>query len=177
MATPNEKADLAVVTTTTTLTTDGNLSTTTTTSGETLAPSPSASLAPSPDVGYRHSSDVSTPATAHNDLNPFDTDLEAMISTRTLAVEDDSCGMKSASNSNLKGSPDGQVWPGQAHWKKKARAAKINNRSCQHLARLSKRNRIIVKILIGVLVLGIAVGVGLGVSKSMGASIWKPDGN
>lgn len=176
MAAPNEKASLAVTTTTTTLT-DGKLSTTTTTSGETLAPSPAASLAPSPELAYRQSSEVSTPATAHNELNPFDTDLEAMVSTRTLPGGDDSCGMKSASNSNLKGSADGQVWPGQAHWKKKAKAAKINNRSCQCLARLSKRNRIIAKVLIGALVIGIAVAVGLGISKSLGAGIWKPDSN
>lgn len=170
MASPNEKAGLTVTTTTLM---DGKTLSTTTTQAETLAPSPVASLAPA----FRGSSDVSTPATAHNDLNPFDTDLEAMISARTLAAADDSCGMKSASCSNLKGSPDGQVWPGQAHWKKKAKAAKVNQRSCQCFARMSQRNRIIIKILIGALIIGIAVGVGLGISKSLGVGVWKPDGN
>lgn len=173
MATPNEKAGLTVTTTIA----NGKSLSTTATSAETLAPSAAASLAPSPDLGPRRSSDVSTPATAHNDLNPFDTDLEAMVSGRTIAVGGDDCGMKSVSCSNLKGSPDGQVWPGQAHWKKKAKAAKINQRSCQLFARMSKRNRIIIKVLIGALLVGIAVGVGLGVSKSLGVGVWKPDGN
>lgn len=175
MASPNEKAGLTVTTTTTLM--EGKTLSTTTTQAETLAASPVASLAPSPDPAFRGSSDVSTPATAHNDLNPFDTDLEAMISARTLAAADDSCGMKSASCSNLKGSPDGQVWPGQAHWKKKAKAAKVNQRSCQCFARMSQRNRIIIKILIGALIIGIAVGVGLGISKSLGVGVWKPDGH
>lgn len=174
MASPNEKAALTV--TTTQFNDDKTLSTTTT-STNTLATSPAASLAPFPEPALGRSSDVSTPATAHNDLNPFDTDLEAMISSRTLAVADDSCGMKSASCSNLKGSPDGQVWPGQAHWKRKAKAAKVNQRSCQCFAKMSKRNRIIIKVLIIALVVGIAVGVGLGISKSLGVGVWKPDGN
>lgn len=174
MASPNEKSGLIV--TTTQLNDDKTLSTTTT-AADTLAVSPVASLIPSPEVALGRSSDVSTPATAHNDLNPFDTDLEAMISTRTLAVQDDSCGMKSASCSNLKGSPDGQVWPGQAHWKKKAKAAKVNQRSCQCFAKMNHRNRIIIRVLIIALVVGIGVGVGLGISKSLGVGVWRPDGN
>lgn len=143
---------------------DKNTSTTTNTN----------TLAPSPEIGSRRSSDVSTPATTHNDLNPFDTDLEAMISSRTLTQPDDACGMKSASKSNLKGSPEGQVWPGQDYWKNKAKAARINKRSCQCLAKMSKRNRIIVKVLIGAIIVAIAVGVGLGISRAVGAGVWKP---
>lgn len=172
MATPNEKAGLTVTTTSTTMT-DGKTLSTTTTHADTLAPSAAASVMPSPRASF----DISTPATAHNELNPFDTDLEAMVSGRTIAVGGDDCGMKSASCSNLKGSADGQVWPGQAHWKKKAKAAKINQRSCQLFARMSKRNRVLLKVLIGALLVGIAVGVGLGVSKSLGVGVWKPDGN
>ncbi|KAF3770791.1 hypothetical protein M406DRAFT_29658, partial [Cryphonectria parasitica EP155] len=121
-------------------------------------------------------SDISTPTTAHNDgLNPFDTDLEAMVSSRTLTVGDDSCGMKSTTNVNIKGSsPDCQVWPGKDHWKKKAKTARVNRHSCQMLAKMSKRNRIIAKISIIALILAIALAVGLGVSKSLGAAIWSP---
>lgn len=181
MAPTDEKAiGLTVTTTATTnMNDDKTLSTITTASGDTLAPS----LAPSPypsrgtSQDLHRPSDVSTPATAGRELNPFDTDLEAMVSTRTIVATDDACGMKSASNCNLKGSPDGQVWPGQEHWKKKAKAARVNNRSCQPLARMSKRNRIIVRVLIIALVVGIAVGVGLGISRSLHAGIWKPNGN
>jgi predicted transporter len=50
----------------------------------------------------------------------------------------------------------------------------MNRRKWNCLGHLSKRNRIIVKILIGFLIVGIAVGVGLGVSKSLGYGVWQP---
>lgn len=168
MAAPDEKTGLSL----TTVTSVSNPRKSTTSAADTLAVSPAGSIA-----GLSHPSAVSTPATAHNDLNPFDTDLEAMVSSRTLTGGDDACGMKSVSKSNLKGCAEGQVWPGQAHWKKKAKAAKINKHSCQCLARLSKRNRIIAKVLIGLLVIALGVGVGLGISRKLGAGIWKPDTN
>ncbi|KAJ0117808.1 hypothetical protein J7T55_002008 [Diaporthe amygdali] len=161
----NEKATTPVATVqTTTQDVSSGKPTTTITTTETLTVGP--------EPGYRRPSEVSTPASA-NDLNPFDTDIEAMISTRTTR-EDDSCGMKSTSKGNLKGA---QVWPGQDHWKKKAKANKLNQRSCQCLAKMSKRNRILVKVAIIVLVVLTAVGVGFGISKPLGAGIWKPAGN
>ncbi len=70
-----------------------------------------------------------------------------------------------------RGLTDSQVWPGQGHWKRKAKEQKMKrSRTC--LSRLSKRNRLIAKILIGLLIIGIAVGVGLGISKPLGAAIW-----
>lgn len=165
MASLNEKSDVAV-----TVTPAPRL----VTSAETLTPS----HRPSADISYHRPSSVSTPATAQNEsLNPFDTDLEAMVSSRTLTGGDDSCGMKSTSNSNLKCSGDGQVWPGQGHWKKKAKTARVNRHSCQMLAKMSKRNRIIAKIGIIALILAIALAVGLGVSKATGARIWSPKDN
>ncbi|KAL2016766.1 hypothetical protein VTK56DRAFT_3114 [Thermocarpiscus australiensis] len=109
-------------------------------------------------------SDISTPATVR--ANPFDTDIEAMITTERCSRRSAEC---------TKGGSDCQVWPGQDHWKRKAKAAKKNRHTCQCLASLSKRNRIIVKILIGVLIVGVAVGVGLGVSKPLGAGIWRSE--
>ncbi|KAK3402444.1 hypothetical protein B0T20DRAFT_449539 [Sordaria brevicollis] len=70
---------------------------------------------------------------------------------------------------------DCQVWPGQDHWKQKAKDAKMNRHTCNCLAQMSKRNRIIVKVMIGLLVIGLAVGVGFGVSKPLGAGIWKSE--
>lgn len=106
-------------------------------------------------------SDVSTT----HQLSPFDTDIEAIVS--------------STENRNLsaqctRGGPECQVWPSRDHWRQKAKDAKNKRRNCSCLAHLSKRNRIIVKILIGLLVVGIAVGVGVGISKPLGASIWRP---
>jgi hypothetical protein len=109
-------------------------------------------------------SDVSTT----NHLNPFDTDIEAIVSNpehenRNLSAQ---C---------TRGGPECQVWPGQDHWRRKAKLAKKQRRNCNCLAHLSKRNHIIVKILIGILVIGIAVGVGVGISKPLGAPIWHPN--
>ncbi|KAK3358925.1 hypothetical protein B0T25DRAFT_80113 [Lasiosphaeria hispida] len=115
--------------------------------------------------GLPRASDVSTP-TSHR-MNPFDTDIEAII------TQSESCNRKSTECT--KGGTECQVWPGQDHWKRKAKAAKMNRHTCNCLAQLSKRNRIIVKMLIGILVIGIAVGVGFGVSKPLGAGIWRSE--
>jgi len=130
-----------------------------------LSDSASSTLSPSRDKSFdvhREESAVSTPRSYQNS-NPFDTDIEAMVPTHTQ----ESCARKSTTVER----GDCQVWPGKDHWKQKAKAAKMD-RSCRCMARLSKRTRIVVKILIGLLIVGIAVGVGFGVSKPLGAPIW-----
>lgn len=133
-------------------------------SQDSLTPVPFPSLEEK-DTRLSRPSDVSSPATVRAD--PFDTDIEAMITP----VEQHS----RRSADCLKGGPDCQVWPGQDHWKRKAKAAKKKQHSCNCLAGLSKRNRILVKILIIVLIVGAAVGVGFGVSKPLGAGIWRSE--
>jgi hypothetical protein len=108
-------------------------------------------------------SDVSAPSTVHL-ANPFDTDVEAIITPNS-----ERCGRKSGA---YKGN-DCQMWPTNDHWRQKAKAAKVK-RSCTCLAHLSKRNRLLVKILIGILIVGIAVAIGVGISKPLGAGIWQP---
>ncbi|KAK4122134.1 hypothetical protein N657DRAFT_492065 [Parathielavia appendiculata] len=112
-------------------------------------------------------SDISTPATTR--ANPFDTDIEAMpvISHQRSSRQSPEC---------TKGGTDCHAWPGRDHWKRKAKAAKKSRHSsCNCLAGLSKRNRIIVRILIIVLIVAIAVGVGFGISKPLGAGIWRSE--
>ncbi|KAK4138366.1 hypothetical protein BT67DRAFT_446505 [Trichocladium antarcticum] len=109
-------------------------------------------------------SDVSTAATARP--NPFETDVEAMITHEQTHNS-------RKSQECTKGGSDCQAWPGQEHWKRKAKAAKKSRHTCNCLANLSKRNRIIAKLLIILLIVGIAVGVGFGVSKPLGAGIWR----
>ncbi|KAJ3946992.1 uncharacterized protein N0V96_003374 [Colletotrichum fioriniae] len=104
-------------------------------------------------------------------INPFDTDIEAMITTTSSS---DPYAMKSISTT--KDCPT--IWPGKQDWKAKAKAAKRDRGSCACMARMSKKNRIIMKVAIGLLVIGVGVGVGFGVSKPLGAPIWgTPDGN
>ncbi|CAK7271664.1 hypothetical protein SEPCBS57363_004739 [Sporothrix epigloea] len=114
-------------------------------------------------------SDLSTPATVHQ--NPFDTDVEAMITYSTTGGTlkyNDANGRRSM---GCRGLGESQVWPGQSHWKRKAREQKMN-RSCSCLSRLSKRNRFFMNVLIVLLIVGAAVGIGLGISKPLGAAIW-----
>ena len=132
---------------------------------DTLTPSAEKNGATSMDV--RRDSGASRPMSNH--LNPFDTDVEAII-TQSHS-QSDNCTRKSTNM--RRGGTDCHVWPGQDHWKRKAKAAKMK-RSCRCFSHLSKRNRLIVKILIGFLIVGIAVGVGFGVSKPLGAGIWQP---
>ncbi|KAI1758555.1 hypothetical protein GGR53DRAFT_252595 [Hypoxylon sp. FL1150] len=142
-----------------------------TVSTQLLTPTHSHERSPVQSMEIRRNSSVSTPYST-SAPNGFDTDVEAMMPVKSSEYLN-----KTSSTGNNKPKSDCQVWPGQDHWRRKARAAKINNRSCQCMARLSKRNRIIVKILIVFLIVGIAVGVGFGISKPLGAGIWQPSNN
>jgi hypothetical protein len=133
--------------------------------------SPRTSLSFKASHELHRDSNISTPR-SYTVGNPFDTDIEAIIPTSSSQVN--CSGRKSTTAAR----GDCQVWPGQDQWKKRHKAAKVKNRSCACMGRLSKRTRLIVKILIGLLIVGIAVGVGFGVSKPLGAPIWgKPNGS
>ncbi|KAI1336207.1 hypothetical protein F5Y15DRAFT_215559 [Xylariaceae sp. FL0016] len=134
-----------------------------------VAPTPSTEKLPQVSMEMHRDSNVSSPSSAHLN-NGFDTDVEAMMP----AQSSDNLNKTTTGTTRSHNKQDCTVWPGQAHWKQKARAAKIKNRSCQCMARLSKRTRIIVKIAIVLLIVGIAVGVGFGISKPLGAQIWQP---
>ncbi|KAI2465683.1 hypothetical protein F4781DRAFT_17378 [Annulohypoxylon bovei var. microspora] len=128
---------------------------------------PPSQRSPTGSLDIRRNSNVSTPCSA-SAPNGFDTDVEAMMPIKS------SDHLNKTASGNPVPKSDCAVWPGQDHWRQKARAAKINNRSCQCMARLSHRNRIIAKVLIAFLIVGIAVGVGVGISKPLGAGIWQP---
>lgn len=128
--------------------------------------------------GVGRCSDVSTPTSATANLNPFDTDIEAMAmhptDTRELSHPQTRSGLVRCSTNLVRdgSNQDCQVWPGRDHWKTKAKARKRKNATCNCLSSLSYRNRMIVKILIVVFILCLGVGVGLGVSRSLNARIW-----
>ncbi|KAI1377466.1 hypothetical protein F4677DRAFT_444697 [Hypoxylon crocopeplum] len=128
---------------------------------------PSRERSPEASMEIRRNSSVSTPYSASGP-NGFDTDIEAMMPVKS------SEHLNKTTTGHTRPKSDCPVWPGQDHWRQKARAAKINNRTCQCMAHLSKRTRITIKILIAFLIVGIAVGVGFGISKPLGAGIWQP---
>ncbi|GAW12754.1 hypothetical protein ANO14919_021250 [Xylariales sp. No.14919] len=106
----------------------------------------------------------STPASAHT-VNSFDVDLEAM----KPAQSQENLRGASMSGNRLNEDTSTSVWPGKAHWREKALAAKRKNRSCKLLARFSKPTQIAIQVATVLLVVGVAVGVGVGLSKSLGA--------
>lgn len=122
-------------------------------------------LTPVKSKSARSSADF-TPRTDMTE-NPFDTDLEAMVPTNESSPP--GCVRRETTHKS-----DCQVWPGTADWKQKARESKAarTRKRFNCLAGLSRRNRIIAKIVIVLLIVGIAVGVGFGVSKPLGAPIW-----
>ncbi|CAG9945663.1 unnamed protein product [Clonostachys rosea f. rosea IK726] len=95
--------------------------------------------------------------------NPFETDLEAGTPTRELS----NCVTRTQT-----GQKDCQVWPDKSHWERKAKLAKAKNRTCGCMNRMSKRNRIITKVVIILLIIGLGLGIGFGISKPLGAKIW-----
>ena len=123
-----------------------------------------STMADEKTVNLTRESTLSTPI-SHQNPDPFDTDIEAMIPRSNP----DNCPRKSLSCQRP--DADCQVWPGQEHWKKKAKAAKVSRSRCSCMAKMSKRNRIILQLLILMLIIGVAVGVGFGISKPLGAPI------
>lgn len=103
--------------------------------------------------------------------NPFDTDVEAGLEPNRSHELLEPVGTTQSKLNMCQSKSDAQVWPGQAHWKQKAKMAKAK-RSCTFMAGMSPRNRVITKIIIVLLVVGIAVGVGFGISIPLGAPIW-----
>jgi hypothetical protein len=109
---------------------------------------------------------TSNPHSDKTTVNPFDADIEALNSHNSL----DKPFRKSVT---LDAKANCTVWPGKEHWEKQAKQAKMKrSNTCSCMARLSPRNKIIVKLLIIVLVVGVAVSVGFGISKPLGAPIW-----
>ncbi|KAI0533266.1 hypothetical protein GGR58DRAFT_125598 [Xylaria digitata] len=117
--------------------------------------------------GSHEDSTPSTPSSAHA-INGFDVDVEAIKPAQSQEH------LRGPSMSGNRDHSDSSVWPGQAHWRQKALAAKRKNRSCHCLARLSKPAQVAVKIAIVLLVVGVAVGIGFGISISQGARLWQP---
>jgi hypothetical protein len=110
--------------------------------------------------------------------DPFETDLEAMMPAVECSPSSTtrmSCHGQNRKSLVLHTVNDASVWPGKEHWKREAKEAKIK-RSCTCLARLSKRNRCIVKVLIIFFVVALAVGVGVGISKTLNTPIYGQEG-
>lgn len=103
--------------------------------------------------------------------DPFETDVEAMMHPVEGAISSTSGSCPARKSLIMPTQNDTCVWPGKEHWKREAKEAKFN-RSCTCLARLNKRNRTIVKVIIVFLVIAIGVGIGVGISRSLNAPIY-----
>jgi hypothetical protein len=66
------------------------------------------------------------------------------------------------------------MWPTAQELAEKQKAAK--RAKANPIARLSKRNRVIVSVVIGLVVISAAVGVGVGVSRAYHGEVWAGNG-
>lgn len=67
---------------------------------------------------------------------------------------------------------DCTVWPGRRQLLEKSNERKRRS-GCSPLRKLTKNQRIWVKILIALIIVGAAIGIGVGVSRAVGSGVWK----
>jgi len=144
-----------------------------------------------PSTNFSHtSSNCLTPTTPKEEYDPTSshpfsafyshpttrTSFEQLKSTSTVAIRKYDTDLEAQSRTRFSSEPpfskECNVWPGKHQLVEKSMAMK-RSRVCHPLRKLSKRQRLWVKILIAILVIGTAVGVGVGVSKAVGAGVWK----
>ncbi|MCJ1467411.1 hypothetical protein MMC07_006035 [Pseudocyphellaria aurata] len=65
------------------------------------------------------------------------------------------------------------VWPCNNQKYKNSSMKDMRKGGCGPLRRLSRKQRLVAKLLIGLIVVGAAVGIGIGISKAVGAGVWK----
>jgi len=70
------------------------------------------------------------------------------------------------------------VWPSRRAWEEKAMMVKKREgrRNWNCLAGLTKRQTLVVRLLIGLVIVAIAVGLGVGISRAVGGRVLKSDG-
>lgn len=100
-----------------------------------------------------------------NNLAIYETDLEA---GNTLSATNTNNNALIQSKTNK----DCTIWPGQktlkANHKIHRRKGAINP-----FRNLNKKNKIIAKTIVALVLVGLAVGIGVGVSKAVGGGVWK----
>ncbi|KAI9683342.1 MAG: hypothetical protein M1829_005412 [Trizodia sp. TS-e1964] len=68
------------------------------------------------------------------------------------------------------------MWPGKQAIVAKQKSA-LRRGGCHPLARLGRRTKLGVKILIALLIVSAAVGIGVGVTKAVGGGVWRSEGS
>jgi hypothetical protein len=105
----------------------------------------------------------------------YDNDLEAGLSPPTSAGTLDKPVPKSKT-----GNFHCSVWPDRQDLKMKKKAMRRDKGRymlCGWMARLSKTQRIWVKIIFAAVVIGAAVGIAIGITKAVGGGVWKNSQN
>lgn len=71
-----------------------------------------------------------------------------------------------------RGRKEAMIWPGT----KQKKTLCCQDKNCRNpLRNFSKRQAIVVKVLLALLILGATVGLGIGIAKATGTGIWKND--
>jgi len=68
------------------------------------------------------------------------------------------------------------MWPTQQEVKQKAKREKKARLLCAPMRKLSRRNRIIVSVVMALTIVAAAIGIGLGVSRAYNGSLWAGSG-
>jgi hypothetical protein len=114
-------------------------------------------------------------SSARRDLSPGDLErgLGGLSQTTTAANS-------SSANVNRTGD-DGRLkectqWPTKQSLKQKARLAKNKRQCCPWWAGLTKKQKLIFKIVIALIFVGVVTAVAVGISRAVGGGVWSDDG-
>ncbi|KAF2142163.1 uncharacterized protein K452DRAFT_227208 [Aplosporella prunicola CBS 121167] len=68
------------------------------------------------------------------------------------------------------------VWPTKQTLREKAKQEKYKDRSCRWWGDLSRKQKMWIKILIGLTIVALAVGLSVGISRAVGGGVWTGTG-
>lgn len=148
-------------------------------SGIYRAPTQSSSIQQSPVVGtFPSTTQLSVP---HQPSPTRQPSVESSASSRTITYvspQDEKNPITCTTSTNLATTNSEQctMWPTSNALKQKAKKQKRSKHAHNPLMRLSKRNRVIVSVVLALLVIGLAVGIGVGISKKYGGEVWAGPG-
>ena len=73
---------------------------------------------------------------------------------------------------------DDKVWPCAEQLRKKQEEARLGNRrGCNPFRRLSKKQKVVVHIIIALFLIGAITGLGVGISKAVGGGVFRTTNN
>lgn len=130
-----------------------------------------------PQQTYLHPSAAAATTTPHKHAHAHvtESDVESGLNVPVSAA---------TTQTNLSGMPsvciapskECAMWPSRQTLLQQRKAEKRSRRRCDLFGSLTKRQKLLVQILIALVVVGAAVGVGVGISRAVGGGVWSGNG-